>query len=483
MSERLILEPLAEYQRVTVPAPPPSPADLRLAQRLSGTGGEPRLTVRWLVDGQIEIVSTSWVGVVQFSGVEIRVVPKLAGGDLGVLRMLAYTTDLDMLRSLPDQSLPGRGENLFDLLCLLLTEETHRVLRDGLLRDYRSVAETTEVVRGRLRYRDQLLRRFGQLDQLECQFDEHDSDVPENQFVAAALLAARRQVTDPWIRRQVGRFGQILNEASAPQTIDPGWYRSRITYNRRNERYRIAHNLSELVLRNLAFEDLFTPSSQDVSAFLLDMNELFERFVTKLITEAAVGSTIRVDAQASLRAVIRNDLTGRTYAAIRPDLIVEDRVTARRTPIDIKYKRYDLRKISTADIYQTFLYAYALQPGHGQARAGLLYPTLDHSSEHRLSVRDGTGTTGAHIVATGLNIPEILDQLDGDGDTRDECYRAILGITHELLEDPATSTTGRGTLDPWRGEHRQLPPRDLKYRGAEMVPTFRPSVRSPHRRP
>ena len=29
-------------------------------------------------------------------------------------------------------------------------------------------------------------------------------------------------------------------------------------------------------------------------------------------------------------------------------------------PIDIKYKLYDIKKVSTADVYQTFLYAYAL---------------------------------------------------------------------------------------------------------------------------
>ena len=204
MTDPLVTATMAEYQRVAIAAPPPTADDHRLAQRLSGSGKNPGLTVRWLVDGQAEITSTSWVGVVRFSNLEVHVVPKLAGGDLGVLRMLAYTSDLDMLRSLPDQRLPSQGRNLFDLLCLLLSQETQRLLRDGLLRDYRTVEESLDVVRGRLRYRDQLLRRYGQLDQLECRFDEHDSDVPENQFIAAALLAARPQISDGAIRRHVG---------------------------------------------------------------------------------------------------------------------------------------------------------------------------------------------------------------------------------------------------------------------------------------
>ena len=63
------------------------------------------------------------------------------------------------------------------------------------------------------------------------------------------------------------------------------------------------------------------------------------------------------------------------YSTITPDLVIEEAATGRSVPVDIKYKAYDVKKISTGDIYQTFLYAYALGDDPTERRAGILYPT------------------------------------------------------------------------------------------------------------
>ncbi len=164
-------EEVYEYRTKTVTAQvPPTPADEQLAARLRGDGDEAaRLDVRWLANNSVDIRATSWVGVVRFSGLEVRVVPKLVGGELRVIRMLEYALGIRMLRRLPDDpTLQATGRDLLDLVCLLLAEETQALLRDGLLRDYRLVEDTLPVLRGRLRYRDQYLRRYGELDRVAC---------------------------------------------------------------------------------------------------------------------------------------------------------------------------------------------------------------------------------------------------------------------------------------------------------------------------
>ena len=79
---------LNEYESKRERAPEPTHADIQLAEQLSSDVLEPKINVRWLSTGEVEISATSWVGVIQFSQVEIHVVPKLVGGQLGVLRML-----------------------------------------------------------------------------------------------------------------------------------------------------------------------------------------------------------------------------------------------------------------------------------------------------------------------------------------------------------------------------------------------------------
>jgi 5-methylcytosine-specific restriction enzyme subunit McrC len=401
---------VGEYERKRVEAPEPTEADLGLAERLGGHGPDPRLEVRWLARGQVEVIASSWVGVARFSGLEVRVIPKLAGDELGVLRMIEYASGLDLLRRLPAQrALVAHSTDLFELLALLLSEEALALTKDGLLRDYRIAEDTITVLRGRLRYRDQYLRRFGRIDQLDCTFDEYDSDIADNQLIAAALIMARRQAQHPDLRGALGRLAALFSEACDPPTADASWYRDRISYGRRNDRYRTAHQLATLVLQGLAYDDLFDTTGQRTGAFLLDMNVVFERFVTQLVHDALADTNLEVNDQHRLSRVIRDELTGHTYTTLRPDLVIHDPASRRTVPIDIKYKRYDLKKLATGDIYQAFLYAYALATDPELRRAGVLYPALEPRSGPRLSIVGGANR--AHIAAAGLNIPSALEAL------------------------------------------------------------------------
>ena len=411
---------LGEYERRRFTAAAPTAADLRLAARLAGDDSEDddesrsRLRVRWLQSGECEVTASSWIGVVRFTNYDVHVVPKYVGGPLRVLQMLEYATGIHVLRRLPnDRPLPADGSDLFDLICLLLTEEVLVLLRDGLLRDYRPTEDTLPVLRGRLRTRDQYLRRFGQLDQLECSFDEYDADTPENQLLAAALTVARKRTTDSEIRRRATRLAGIIAESCTPPTMTADWYEQRITYDRRNARYEAAHELAGLILRGMAFENLFdTSGGTNVGAFMIDMNSIFERFITRLVEDSIAGTGYTVDAQAPLRAVIRDDDTRRSYTTLRPDLVVSS-ADGSAVPIDVKYKLYERRRFSTADIYQAFTYAYALGEHDGEPRAGVIYPAHQPMSRPTLSIKPLEGPVAARIVGVGIDVPGVLSQLGG----------------------------------------------------------------------
>src|SRR4051794_17377903 len=101
----------SEYESRVVPCSRPTPADRRLAQRLAARGDlDPRLDVEWLLDGGMRVTAYSWIGVVRLSGVEIRVVPKLVGGVLHVLRMIEYADQVRLVARLPThRALPEDG--------------------------------------------------------------------------------------------------------------------------------------------------------------------------------------------------------------------------------------------------------------------------------------------------------------------------------------------------------------------------------------
>ncbi|MEY4373486.1 MAG: hypothetical protein RL219_2255 [Actinomycetota bacterium] len=113
------------------------------------------------------------------------------------------------------------------------------------------------------------------------------------------------------------RLVGLLTDSCEVTTTDPTWFERAIRYDRRNARYRPAHELSLLVLRSAAFDDIYDTSSGRVGAFLLDMNVVFEKFITRLVEDALKPTDLTVDRQSRLQAVIRDDTTGRSYAATR----------------------------------------------------------------------------------------------------------------------------------------------------------------------
>ena len=77
---------------------------------------------------------------------------------------------------------------------------------------------------------------------------------------------------------------------------------------------------------------------------MIDMNAIFERFMTRLVINSLEGTLLRAGAQQVIRAVILDGETGDTYSRIRPDLLIEDTTTGHTVPIDVKYKLYDARR-------------------------------------------------------------------------------------------------------------------------------------------
>ena len=239
-------------------------------------------------NGDVEVTASSHVGLVRFSSLEVRVVPKLVGGAFRVLQMLDYAAGLNLIRRFEHlRELPEAGSSLFDVLCAVLAGEGTDLVRDGLMRDYRPEHDALQALRGRLDHRRQVLNRFGRLDQLECRFDEYDADNLENQFVAAGLLSARAKVRDLEIRREVSKVASVFSTACEPQSFHSDHYVRRIRYNRRNERYRSAHTIADYILRGLGFEDIYSQSQGQIFTFLLNMNDVFEHFVERLILTRA----------------------------------------------------------------------------------------------------------------------------------------------------------------------------------------------------
>ena len=109
-----------------------------------------------------------------------------------------------------------------------LARQTERALSRGLLQGYRTVDESSSVLRGRLRETDQLRRHHGRPLPLEVRHDDFTVDVAENRILLAALT---RMLAVPGVDAEakahygvaVGRYEQAeqaLDSVRRPQDIE-----------------------------------------------------------------------------------------------------------------------------------------------------------------------------------------------------------------------------------------------------------------------
>ena len=412
--ELRVLPTLSEWKEETFGGVTLSSADRTLVKRLRESG-EGRVQIDELRDG-LRVRARSWVGVIRLETVEIRIVPKLAGDQLGLVRLLEFTSGIEGIwRPEGEATLDVAGDSLLDLVALLFAEATQGVVRRGLMAGYIEREEDLPMVRGRILGDRQVLERFGRLDRIICRFDELEHDVDENRLLAAALRVASRRVETPIVHRKLARLRAVLEPICDPSKLDLKAARSEITYNRLNSHYQQAHALAWLILDALGVDDLLSPGPTRSFAFLLDMNLLFERFVERLVEGILSPRDYRVDYQVAHSSIIWNATTEKPYARVIPDLVVRTREgESLRLAIDAKYKLYDERRIDASDIYQTFLYAYALgSPVEGRPPVSLLlYPasSAEPMAVH-LKVRALLTVTGAEIVAVGIPIPAALEEL------------------------------------------------------------------------
>lgn len=187
-------------------------------------------------------------------------------------------------------------------------------------------------------------------------------------------------------------------------------------YGRHNAHYRPAHRWALLLLDGGGIRDLFTAGDADDRVFLVDMNTLFEVFVTRLATRALTPLGINVRGQSRHGGILVHEDTGATHTEIRPDLLLTDGhgPSAWRRPVDIKYKLYADRKLSSGDLYQSFLYAWALgaRPGTEEtAECHVVYASEDDVPARTVAIRASGGRSGARITAHALHVPAALDAL------------------------------------------------------------------------
>lgn len=323
----------------------------RQARRLEATASA-YLTVAPHPDAGIwRVTAHHYVGTLVVDDIRILIRPKIRPENLFLLlevglpewawreEVFDYHTHSDLLSSL--------------VSFFVRTVET--TLARGLFRSYREQNEDLNTIRGRIDFGRQLARARLPLP-AACRYEEFTADVDENRYLKAAVRRSLRVAGVPVVDRR-RLMGQLVDMEEVSDAAVRGDDLDRITFTRLNEHYRPALGLARLILDHLTLVD--QRDATTASSFMVDMNDLFERFVTERLRRALHGR-LAVEAQASTH------LDTKRRVRLRPDLVFRRPGSADPVYVgDIKYKVADDAMGRNADYYQLLAYATALDLPEG----------------------------------------------------------------------------------------------------------------------
>ena len=332
------------------------PVRLSVAERDALHEAVPSMTIQ-AVAGHSDLYSLrpeSVIGALELGELSVAIEPKL---DISrVIYLASYAMGAFDLR---DERFDfATAPTLVEALALALTSAARRTFARGLLHGYRTEHDALRTVRGRIDLAEQLRRRFDVPVPVEVQYDEFTNDITANRLVkAAAQLLGRMRLHDrrsrDGLRWMAARLANVASVEFSPREVPD------IAFDRLNEHYREIVSLSRLILHHQAFEQ--GRGDTRAAGFLIDMNKVFQGFLTRALRESLGVSSRTLCSDQRLPRPIYLDLKKKLH--LKPDLAWWDG-SAYTFVGDAKYKRIGEGAVPNADVYQILAYATALDlPG------------------------------------------------------------------------------------------------------------------------
>jgi 5-methylcytosine-specific restriction enzyme subunit McrC len=258
--------------------------------------------------------------------------------------------------------------------------------------------DTGTTLRGRVRAADQIARWSGLPLPLELRYDEFSIDIPENQLVLGATrVLLRLPLVPPATRSRLLRIRGALDGVT-PLALGPPVQEPLIT--RLNARYAAAMRLAALILRSAGVST--TRGGVSSTAFVFDMNAVFEDFLTR-----ALGDAVRRHGARLVSQDTSQQLDYQRRIRLKPDMTVWQGGTCRAV-LDAKYKPLTTPGFPNADAYQMLAYCTAF----GLNRGSLVYAKDEINAARMHSVRNTDVKICVEALDVTLDPNELLAQVD-----------------------------------------------------------------------
>ena len=332
--------------------------------------------------GNKRIKFNNYVGVIQVKNLTIEVLPK-ADNSLAdqqakdkwhnALIDMLHECKLIKLNTISSAKLKLKSASILDLYYDLFLSETETIYKHGLRKNYRTVEQNLNKVKGKIVFTQHLRKNVLHKERFFVAHKVFDANHRLNQILKKSLLVLKAIAHNVNHNMRINKL--LLNlEGIAEENITAQWF-EHLNYDRNSERYRQAITLAKLII--LRYAPDLKGGNENVLAIMFDMNMLFENYVYRKLRALQAKADNPI-----LHVKEQNRTPFWESRGLRADILVE--TPHKRLVIDTKWKVLVDNKPSDADLKQMF--AYNLH--YDTDLSILLYPKTTLSTSEKKPFRN-----------------------------------------------------------------------------------------------
>ncbi len=293
-----------------------------------------------------------YVGVIQVDGLLVNIHPKADKNDADekwkpVLLQMLKTCGKLKAQSTGQAQLKRQHINLLEVYFEYYLNELEQLIRQGLVKKYRTEKSNVKALKGKLDFAGNLRYNFVHQERFYTSHQVYDRNHQLHQVLAYALnivgqFSRTTFLNDKCKRIQLG-FPEVDQIKPTIQMLEA------IQIDRKTSAYERALELAKLIILNYSPD--INQGKQKMISILFDMNVLWEEYVLQILRNYAnqhPDENLKVTGQES------KQFYGR-YRSIRPDIVLEQDGT--KYVIDTKWKRPFNNAASIEDLRQMYTYA------------------------------------------------------------------------------------------------------------------------------
>lgn len=353
-----------EHERLTLKSEPKF--TLNLFERLEkfyGLKGTPYFS---LIHKGVKF--NQYVGVIQVGNITIEVLPKTdrSTSDKNIWRdvlvqMLRITSGIEA-SSTSKSDLKLKRNSIFDLYIELFIKECEKLTHQGLAKKYRKITENQKALKGRLHIPGQIRDNIIHRERFHVEYSKYDFNHLINQILRKTLGVILQIPIRLDLRSRLKR--QLLYFEGIDDCLVQEQLFGQIRLNRKTDRYAKALDIARLILLN--YHPDISKGKNHVLALMFDMNQLWERFITKMMKRHFSDQYL---VQAQRKKVFWESSHGNKR--LKPDiLLIPKNGTGKKIVVDTKWKTPGNSGPSDNDLRQIFAYNRLFNTSLGV----LLYP-------------------------------------------------------------------------------------------------------------